>query len=157
MLEKRQRGFTLVELMATIAIGGILMAMGANAYASMRENTRVESAKEHIVSVFQQARLRAISQRVEQKVSFDHSDNTMIDASGQTHVFEGVDIQKFVCTGCVPSDPNADDIPFRSRGTASNKNIKVSSLGSDKEFIVMVHSVTGRVDVRTSCSSNVCR
>ena len=151
-----QRGFTLMELMVVVAIMTILIALGSGAWNQYRENTRVDSAKELIVSAFQQARLKALSSGSAQAVTFDHVANTFVSALGVTHDFSGVNVQKFICGTCVATDPVAPQIVnFYRRGSASliPQNVRVSRNGSDKTFIIMVNNITGRVAVRTTCIS----
>ncbi len=149
-----QRGFTLIELMVTIAIGGILLSLAIGAWGSMRENTRVDSAKEHVVSILQQARLKALSSGLDQVVNVKASADIITNTLGQDRNFstDRINIQKFVCTGCVATDPVVDTITFTRRGTAINKNILVTSPGSNRQFIIMVNGVTGRIAVRTQCN-----
>jgi len=153
----RQGGFTLIELLVVIAILGILMAIGGTSWTSYREATRVDSAKEKVVSVLQQARLKALSSGFSQNVTFDHSNDTMTDITGKQSSFDGVNIQRFVCGTCTASDPASQVFTFTRSGTSANKNIKVSSATTGKSFIVMVSQVTGRVDIRTTCSAGVCQ
>lgn len=157
----KQAGFTLMELMVVLAILAILMVIGNNTWGKYREATKVDSAKEQIVSLFQQARLKALSSGTKQSVIFDHSTNSGTNFQGQAFSFEGgVDVQRFVCGSCTATDSADHKITFKRRGTTSGsgnvRNVKVSSPNSDKMFIIMVSSVTGRVDVRTSCASSTC-
>jgi len=148
-----QQGFTLIEMMVTIAIGGILLSIAAGSWNNMRENTRVDSAKEHVVSILQQARLKALSSGLDQTVDVKASTDIINDALGQDNNFslDRVNVQKFACNTCTASDPVSDLITFKRRGTSVNKNIMVSSPGSNRSFIIMVNNVTGRIDVRTRC------
>ncbi len=146
-------------MMVTIAIGAILLAIAIGAYGNMREDTRVDSAKEQITSILQQARLRALSSGTEQAIVFDYVNDGVTDALGQSYSFDNINLQKFVCGTCASSDPTTTasrTFTFRRRGTADNKNIRVSSVGSDREFIVMVNNVTGRIDIRTQCVAPDC-
>ncbi|MDQ6981190.1 MAG: type II secretion system protein [Ghiorsea sp.] len=153
-----QGGFTLIELLAVIAILGILMAIGGTSWTSYREATRVDSAKEKAVSILQQARLKAISSGFTQPITVDFPANTIVGINGLTESFGDVDLQNFVCGTCTASDPALPEtINFKSSGTATLKNIKVSKVGSSKSFILMINTATGRVDIRTTCVAGVCQ
>lgn len=55
-----RRGFTLVELMVTIAIAAILLAMAVPSFTQLLANTREASAANSLVNAFQYARNTAL-------------------------------------------------------------------------------------------------
>lgn len=59
MLSK-SRGFTLVELMVTVAIMGILLAMAIPTYSTWMQNTRVRNTAEGIVEGLNKAKNEAV-------------------------------------------------------------------------------------------------
>lgn len=151
---ERLRGFSLVELMVTVTVGAILLGIAVGAYNTLRESTRVESAKEHIVSILQQARLRALASGENQVVAFDWPADS-ITFLGLTTTFDLVNLKGFTCTGSVTNDTNTDNtFTFKSRGTVSYggagtkpQNLQVSSGSSSSAFVIKVNSVTGRIVV----------
>lgn len=58
----KQFGFTLAELMITVAIAGILMAIGMPAMRQFVQNGRITAVNNELVSVFMAARSEAIRQ-----------------------------------------------------------------------------------------------
>jgi len=159
-------GFTLIEMMAALAVFVILTAIAGGAYSTWRKDTRVDAAKEVIVSILQQARLRALSRRVSQSVSFDYNANTVsfdyngdgtIQAGAETQQFPTVNLQDFVCGTCSTGANQTETITFTPRGTSNTLTVRVSSAGTGKTFYVVVNGITGRVDIRRTCAGGTCK
>lgn len=66
--DRRIAGFSLVEMMVTVAVLGILMALGAPAFAEWLANTRLRSSASNILGGLQLARAEAI--RTNARVQF---------------------------------------------------------------------------------------
>ena len=56
----RQSGFTLVELMVTIAIAAILLGLGVPSFRTLIENNRIAAASNDVVTGLQFARSEAV-------------------------------------------------------------------------------------------------
>lgn len=67
------RGFSLVELMVTIVILGVLLAMAAPSFSEMVRNNRSQAAANELVSALNSARMEAIKRG--QRVSLCPSSN----------------------------------------------------------------------------------
>ncbi|MDQ6959028.1 MAG: prepilin-type N-terminal cleavage/methylation domain-containing protein [Mariprofundaceae bacterium] len=159
--QEREAGFSLIELMVVIGIMAIVMAIAGGAYSSWRESTRVDSAKEKIVSILQQARLAALSRRTAQTVTFNYAGaganpNTVTDVLGQLHRFQGVTLLDFVCGGCNLGANNTENIIFTPRGTATQLTVQVSSPTANKVFFIQANSTTSRVAIRRTCVAPNC-
>jgi len=148
----KQRGFTLIEMMVTIAIGGILLSIAVGSWGALRESTQVESAKENVVSALQMMRLRALSTGVDQVVTFDWTNDTVSYTAG-TVTSSGlapVDIQGFKCTGSVLKAAGTDTYTFTSRGRVvfsdnAVQNLRIMKTGVSNMFTIKVNDVTGRI------------
>jgi prepilin-type N-terminal cleavage/methylation domain-containing protein len=64
-------GFTLIELVVTIGIAGILMGIAVPRFYAALPGIRLASAARQVVTDLQLARMTAISQRTNQVVAFD--------------------------------------------------------------------------------------
>jgi len=149
MLAKKEGGFTLVEMMVTVAIGGVLLGVAVNSYASIRESTYVESAKEHVASIMQQARLRALSSGESQTVTLD-LDNDTVDGIS----FDGdVDLQKIACSSSPQTLTNtgSETFTFTRRGSGTSKSIRFSSSSLSSVGVITVNGTTGRISVKDGC------
>ena len=65
------RGFTLIEILVTIGVAGILMGIAVPAFYTVLPGIRLASAARQVATDLQLARMRAISQRVPQGLTFD--------------------------------------------------------------------------------------
>lgn len=148
--QERMLGFSLIEMMAVIGIAAILLALGAGAYVQWREDTRIASSKEDIVTILQMARLRAMSRGASQVVTFNWSTDTVSYTTNvsQTKSYVNVDLQGFTCTGSVLKPAGTDTFTFSRRGTVTfsgPQNLRVSAPGGGKMYIIQVRSITGRI------------
>jgi len=57
-----QRGFTLIEMMVTIGIMSIMMAIALPAFSDWRERSAAKTASDTLVAHLKQARIKAISE-----------------------------------------------------------------------------------------------
>ena len=147
--------------MIVIAILGILMGIGGTSWTSYREATRVDSAKEKVVSILQQARLKALSSGFQQDVLLDWTNDTITySANGNPVVFtmeQGIDIAGYKCTAPVAASlTDVSTFKFKRSGTFSvstlpsgkrPRTVRITSPSSAKVFYVKVNNVTGRVSV----------
>jgi prepilin-type N-terminal cleavage/methylation domain-containing protein len=73
---ERETGFSLVELLAVLVVAGVVSALAAPNVARWIENYRVKATARQLVSDFQSVRMKAISQKVDHRLSFDSSNKS---------------------------------------------------------------------------------
>lgn len=73
---KRQSGFTLIELMISIAIIGIIMAFAVPSLSDFWDKKRLIAGAEAVYSEYQFARSEAISRSADVNVNFSRTNNT---------------------------------------------------------------------------------
>jgi len=77
LLGRRQRGFTLMELMTSVAVLGVLTAVAVPSFTNMINRNRLASQSNELLSAIQFARIEAI--RSNARVTFCGSDSATAD------------------------------------------------------------------------------
>ena len=145
---KKQAGFTLAELMMTIVIGAILIAIAVPAINNWLPNYRLRAAARDLYSTLQRARLLAVKENTTVQVRFDNTvtpgfyyfDTTDDDifTAGEFRIDlstygSGVDFgtgnaaQNWNSSACT----QATAISFGSRGTANAGSVYLQNQNAD--------------------------
>ncbi len=144
---RKNSGFTLTELMVTIAVAAILASLAIPNFIAWLPNYRLRSGAEEIQSTLQFARVTAIKRNATAKVEFDTANETY-RASVDDQTFRsgkmpaGIDINSVNFGG-------GTFVEFDSQGTAKNSTqgdaVVRNNLGRAKTITV---SITGnsRID-----------
>jgi type IV fimbrial biogenesis protein FimT len=163
---KLQNGFTLIELMITVAIMGIMMTVGLPSFQSIILGARLTSASNAMVGALQLARSEAIKRH-----------RTVIIApltggwqSGGWQVFVDVTangtydsatdilLTKFdALSSSITVNPSySGSIAYESTGRAKSLgNVRFCSpAGDNQDFRAVVVALTGRVHVESSSNSD---
>ncbi len=75
---KSQKGLTLIELMTTVVLIGIVAAMAVPRFEGGFERLNFRSANRDIVSTMKLARSKAISNKAQYGVYFDHANTSIV-------------------------------------------------------------------------------
>lgn len=151
-------GVTLVELVVTIALVGVLMAIAVGGYASWARSSEHEGAATEVQSVLRQAQQRAVTEGRATCVEFD-------TAGDRWTLFRGTcaDPGRTAIEGPVEVDSarvhlrsaafsagagSTTGVTFSSRGTATPGSVVVSRDGSSRIWTISVEGLTGRVETR---------
>ncbi len=72
MPKPKRRGFTLIELLVTLAVVGVLMTIGFPKMRTALLKAKVRSARSSVITLYNQARARAIREGRSMTVHFDN-------------------------------------------------------------------------------------
>jgi len=157
------KGFTFIELMATVVIIGIASAMAVPRFDAAFERVRFRSANRQIVSKIKVARSMAISSKVQHGVFFDGTNKTLVlfrdDVNPSGYQYESGDSIISVDTltrdiNYIGTNLNGDVLVFGANGAAhftassgAGADI-VTMLDTEYTVAIQTHNVlasTGRV------------
>jgi len=165
----RERGFTLLELMMTVAVAAILVVVGIPGMRSLVQNNRAAAASNSLVSALNLARSEALKRGTSVSVcassdgascSSDWAQGWIVatdSASGTTAPAPGTVIQSWegLDGGASLSEANGNDfVRYQASGLSSAKRDFTLTIPdcTGKQGRKISISVTGRVSVQeTAC------
>lgn len=149
-------GFTLVETLVVLAIGGIMMGIVSWGYRSYQISADHRGGTAQVVSTFRNAQSRSISEARTYCVRVDAETRTLRlyryscdTASGGEIVGGTVDMPRGITFADVrftrPDGVTGTDAYFYPRGSASPGGLTVRRNASDRTYTVTVEGLTARV------------
>ena len=128
-------GFTLIEMMVTIAVLAILASLAAPAFTTMIANNRVSAAASDVQSLFLYSRAEAVYLRTQLQVSALSSSQTW-----QARRVGGTDVlREIMLSPVVAADINpAGAVTFETSGAASPVKVTLTAPNASRQFCVEV-------------------
>lgn len=141
------RGFTLIELMATLGVGGILMVIAIPAFRITLPGLRLNDAARQIATELQQVRMKAIAQSVPHQINFSTTtyviqrcNGACANDGGNMTIPEGITIT-----------PPGTSPQFQTRGTVPAATTIRLSNGTKNKWVCI--TVIGRIKIQdTVCT-----
>ena len=134
-------GFTVTELLITVALAILLLAIATPAFMNLFPTFRVSAAARQVAIDLQLARVKAISQNTNTTVTFNVSNGTYsfgAESRDLDELYPGITI-----VSVLPTNPI-----FYPRGTVNaNTTIKLSN-GSAQKWVCL--NIVGRVNIEDS-------
>lgn len=129
-------GFTLIEMMVTIAVLAILASLAAPAFTTMIANNRVSAAASDVQSLFLYSRAEAVYLRTRLQVSALPSSQTW-----QARRVGGTDVlREIMLSPVVAADINpAGTVTFETSGAVTNPvKVTLTAPNASRQFCVEV-------------------
>jgi prepilin-type N-terminal cleavage/methylation domain-containing protein len=132
------KGFTLIELIMTLIILGIILAIALPSYLQWRQSLAYRTTARGVVAALREARSLAITSNQSHWVIFDSVNRRYRLADYTTWTSLAPDVSLF--TGATTT------IQYNPNGTSTGGTISVQDLEGTQRFQIVVNS-TGRVVV----------
>ncbi|MEM7734671.1 MAG: prepilin-type N-terminal cleavage/methylation domain-containing protein [Deinococcota bacterium] len=156
MIDKREQGFSLIELLVVIGIISVLVAIGIGAYRNWRDAENFRASQRTVFEAINQARSDARRESIDQTISWaGAAGNTELQVCSGTGACRTVELP-YGATFEVVNGPNTEftyTAPF-GRKVATEIEWLVSSRGGDRFGKVRVYGVTGKAVFATCDADN---
>ena len=155
--QDRDSGFTMIELLVTISLLGLMMVIAVSGWTSWAKASRQSGTARELLSVMRQAQVRAVTEGRPICVSFRVVENDYTLYRGTCD-----DTAKVRVIGPVVSDSkdvkltapsftgpagSSTGVTFNARGTAWPGSVRLTRTGSSKSYTLTVEGLTGRVSL----------
>lgn len=156
-LRHHDAGFTMVELLVSMLIAGVLMALAVPSYRHYQDAQDFVGGARNTVSVLRTAQGSAVAEETTYRVDFSVGGRSITtyrwNASLATPAF--VKVKTTTLRGSSPtftspaftkrSGGTSISAYFYARGTASDGQVVIAKSGTSKRLTVSVEGLTGRV------------
>ena len=140
------KGLTLMELMATLGVAAILMAIAIPNFMSTLPSLRLNDAARQVATDLQQIRMKAIAQNLPYQITFSTNTYVLQRCSGSCANESGSIVLPQGITITATAAPQ-----FQPRGTAAAATTIQLSNGSSNKWVCV--RTVGRVNIQnTACS-----
>lgn len=153
---ERDNGFTMIELLVTISLLGIMMAIAVGGYSSWTKASGQTGQARELQSVMRQAQQRAITEGRAICLQFNGSQSYTVyrgacDSPTRVQVMGPVAAETpgvhFTTPSFTGTSGASSGVTFNARGTAWPGSVKVTRTGSSKTYTLSVEGLTGRVSL----------
>ncbi|MFZ3046918.1 MAG: GspH/FimT family pseudopilin [Desulfatirhabdiaceae bacterium] len=151
---KRKNGFTLLELMVTIAIGAILVVLAVPSFEAIVANMRLKSATQDLFSTLQQTRISAIRTNSRWAVEFVDTNTTYTlndcgpdndcSTTDDNVTTKSIDLSEYPGV-TLQQNFGSDRAVFNSEGSSNAGTITLTNSKAKSSSIVI--SPTGRIRI----------
>jgi prepilin-type N-terminal cleavage/methylation domain-containing protein len=156
--QNRDSGFSMIELLVTISLLVIMMAIAISGWTSWAKASNQSGRARELQSVMRQAQVRAVTEGRAICVSFrvpPQNDYTVYrGACGSTTetvlgpvVSQSAEVRLSAPTFTGTSGVSTG-VTFNARGTAWPGSVQLTRAGSSKTYTLTVEGLTGRVSLR---------
>lgn len=151
-------GFTLIEVLVTIALMGVLMAFALSGWSSWAAARGHSGTAQEIQSLLRQTQQRAVTEGRSMCVAFDTAAHQYTvfrgacDEAGKVRVqgpFATSDGRVRLQSPSFTSSTSSGNtgVTFRARGSAWPGEVRIARTGAAKVYILRVEGLTGRVSL----------
>jgi type II secretion system protein H len=153
---ERDSGFTMIELLVTISLLGIMMAIAVGGYSSWAKASGQSGQARELQSVMRQAQQRAITEGRAICLQFTGTQSYTVyrgacDSASKVKVMGPIAADSanvhFTSPSFTGTSGASNGVTFNARGTAWAGSVRVTRTGSSKVYTLSVEGLTGRVSL----------